>query len=364
LPLRNGGGFYDIVVAGENLENRNLVYLNALGEWVKADTSSWDMMPVVGITLGNITSGRRGSVLFDGYVGNASWAWTPGEELFCSSDGTVTSTAPLEARQRIGWAITSTLILLKREPLENIINWSNDLRNIYCHTRDLRCIQERKGDDWWTLDAHPAETKIDNFSSVMDLSGIPLSTLIASTPWYAAKVGAGTFLANEGTMQGMRITTGATTNNDNLLTDGDTTGTKRIWNITQYPTLHIHYRVPEVGDAGNMAFFIIFWEDANNYIGLRYDTNVDNKLRFVTKDGAGAGNEETTDLGTLDTDWHELNVKVLVTSVKFIIDGGTTYTHTTHIPNGNMASYIYLKTLENVAKKMDVSHLAITQKHV
>ena len=122
---RNGGGAFTLGNAGETLSSRDLVYLNASGEWVKADPSSWDSVPVVGLALANISNGKRGRVFLNGFVGDGSWAWTPGETLYCAADGTITSTAPAFARQTVGHAVSSNLILFERAPVENIIYWSN-----------------------------------------------------------------------------------------------------------------------------------------------------------------------------------------------------------------------------------------------
>lgn len=365
--LEEGSGFIlNDVKAGEDLETKKLVYINNMGRWKYADRDSLIDLPVSGITLQAIKNGLKGPVLVGwGIIGDPTWSFTPGAPLYASSTpGDIIENSITRYAQQIGYALETKKISFNVTPILNTINWSNNLRNTYCPVRDLRCVQIKKGGEWWTIDAKPAETKIDNFSSVMSFKGAALDVVIADTPWYASLTGGGTFRANEGVMQGMRVTTGAVNNNDCLLTDGDDAGTRRIWNKTSFPTVHFHYRIPEAGDAGSVSFLLILWEDADNYLGLRYDTSVDNKLRFVTKDGVGAGNEETTDLGILDTDWHELNVKILEGSIKFIIDEGTIYEHTTHIPDGDLAAYLYLKTLEGASKKLDLSHLALTQKHI
>jgi len=365
--LEEGSGFIlDDIQAGEDLETKKLVYIDSTGRWKYAERESLIQLPVAGITLQKMKNGLKGPVLVGwGLVGDPDWSFTKGASLYASSiPGEIIESDIARYAQQIGYAVETNKIVFNVTPILNSINWNNEIRNTYCPVRNLRCIQINKGGEWWTLDAKPAQIKIEDFSSLMSFKGKKsLDVVIANTPWYALKNGKGTFISNEGVLQGMRIKTGAVNNNDCLLTDGDDTGTKRIWNKTSFPTVHFHYRVPGVGDASSVTFLLILWEDANNYIGLRYDTSIDNKLRFVTKDGAGAGNEETTDLGTLDTDWHELNVKIISNSLKFIIDEDTVYEHTTHIPDGNMALYFYLKTLEGSAKKIDISHLIVTQKH-
>lgn len=109
---REGGGAYTDGVAGENLSARDLVYLNVTGEWVRASALEIADMPVVGIVIGAISSGDRGNIFLNGFIGDASWAWTPGSDIFAGSvPGALSQTVPeLAAGQRMGVAVTSTLI--------------------------------------------------------------------------------------------------------------------------------------------------------------------------------------------------------------------------------------------------------------
>jgi len=212
--------------------------------------------------------------------------------------------------------------------------------------------------EWWIIDSEPGETIKDNFNGIFDITGLGLATIISNYAYYAIKTGAGTITANTGPSAGVRLTTGATTNDDILITTGDNTGPAYTWNPLNTPWMHLHYRFPNAGDAANSYFLGAFYKDANNYIGIRYDTAVDTNLRFVTRSG---GVETLTVLGALDTDWHDIYVKFTATDVRLCQEGGGTFSHTTNIPSGNFTWYTYLKTLANAAKNYDVAHLVLTQ---
>ena len=90
--------------------DRDLVYPNASGEWVKADADSVNS-PVLGLSMGPLAVGIYGRILLDGFIGKASWAWTLGGTLYGSATaGEITQTPPTGVRQKVGYAVTSTLI--------------------------------------------------------------------------------------------------------------------------------------------------------------------------------------------------------------------------------------------------------------
>lgn len=109
---REGGGSYTQGIAGESLDARDLVYLNVLGEWVKASALEITEMPVIGIAIGEIPSGNRGRIFLNGFIGDASWAWTPGSDIFAGDTaGSLSQTVTeFSATQRMGVAVTSNLI--------------------------------------------------------------------------------------------------------------------------------------------------------------------------------------------------------------------------------------------------------------
>jgi len=92
---REGGGFVEVGVAGENLGAKKLVYRNVLGVWRLADSDAAATMPVIGMTIGAIPSGRRGNIFLQGFIGDASWAWIIGDEVYASqTPGELTQTLP------------------------------------------------------------------------------------------------------------------------------------------------------------------------------------------------------------------------------------------------------------------------------
>lgn len=357
---RDGSGFYEVGLAGETLGPRNLVYLNSSGVWVKADSNSYDTMPVVGITIGGIRSGQRGMILLEGFIGDSDWSWTPGAELYASNVAGGIVDTPFDARQIVGRAVENDLIYFKREPIESITYYTGTHRELWCLNRETHCIQVKKGTEWFAVRSDPAENIEDDFIGVFDLTALGIATIISDNAWYANKVGAGTFTANSGARSGMRITTGGTTNNANLFTNGDNSGSVYVWNQANQPHGNYKIRFPDAVD--NMKVLAVMYEDANNYFGIRYDTSVDANLHFITKDGVGAGNEEDTSLGAPDSDFHEVYFKMPTDgSVRFYYEGLANLTHTTHIPTGDLTFYVYVETLENDAKIIDISHFQINQ---
>lgn len=347
-------------IAGESLSSKDLVYLNASTLWVKADPSSYNTVPVVGMAMENIGSGLKGRILLEGFIGDATWSWTPMSALYASgTPGVITDTAPEEARQIVGRAVKSDLIYFKRESVQNFVYWNPTLRDVYGQSRGLRATQFLGGTQWFDIEARPAESVEDYFSGIFDLTALGIPLLLSQYPWYATKTGAGTFTANNGVNEGMRITTGSTINDLNLFAGGDNTGPKYVWNVTQKIHGHGHIKFP--GVKTNMKVMVVMYEDANNYFGFRYDTSIDANLHFITKDGVGAGNEEDTDLGAPDAAWHEVYWKTPPGEVRVYEAGFGNITHTTHIPTGNMTAYFYVETLDNVAKTFDFAHFLLNQ---
>lgn len=109
---REGSGFYENGFAGETLGDRKLVYRNSSGLWNLADSDDAAKMPSIGITVGNISSNKKGKVLTFGYIGDASWTWKEGNPIFTTSTpGELSQTAPSTGNQQIvGYAATSTLL--------------------------------------------------------------------------------------------------------------------------------------------------------------------------------------------------------------------------------------------------------------
>jgi parallel beta-helix repeat protein len=109
-----GSGWIVNEEAGENLGIHKLVYRNASGTWSLADADLAATMPVLGITMGAISIGRKGEILLWGYIGDNTWSWTAGDEIYASATaGELTQTIPAGAGdivQTVAVAITTLLI--------------------------------------------------------------------------------------------------------------------------------------------------------------------------------------------------------------------------------------------------------------
>ena len=349
-------------LASENIQNRDVVYIDSDESWSRASADSGTDLPVMGIALSTVTAGNHVDILLVGSIQHTDWAWTPGAALYLSdTPGALTETAPLAFRVKVGKAYRSNLIYFNPEPYENLVYWSDEHRSVYGPTGVAKADEVLAGGEWWTVNKSFGEGYTDNFNGIFDITGLGVASVISNYAYYATKVGAGTFLANTGASSGMRITTGALANNSNLIATGDATGIGGSWNPTQTVWMHLHYRFPNAGDAANSYFLGAFYRDANNYVGIRYDTAVDTNLRLVTRAAAA---ETLTVVGPLDTDWHEIYVKFATGEVRFCQDGGTVVVHTANVPVGNFAWYTYLETLANAAKNYDVSLLTVWQDRV
>ena len=112
-----GSGFKQIGTAGETLPARSLVYLDDSGTWSLADADIDTHMPVLGITVGAISSGKTGEVLLWGFIGYTSWSWTPGADLYVSTvAGELTETAPAgggDIVQPVAAVLSSAMILFQ-----------------------------------------------------------------------------------------------------------------------------------------------------------------------------------------------------------------------------------------------------------
>jgi hypothetical protein len=209
------------------------------------------------------------------------------------------------------------------------------------------------------MDATPSQTMLDNFTGLFDITGLGIPVIVGNYAYFAVKTGLGTFSTNNGPNEGMKITTGVVLNDDMLLTNGDGTASKYTWNPLNEIWMHMHYRFPAAGDAANVYSLLGLYQDANNYIGLRYDTTVDTNLRLVTR---AASAETLTVLGALDTAWHDIYIKFSAGEVVFTDGtGATVHTHTLTVPTGNFTWYTYLKTLTTAAKHVDIAHLTLVQ---
>ena len=136
-----GSGLYIRAIAGENLGNRKLVYLDITGTWSLADADAVASMPAVGLTMHAFTSGKPGWILTKGWIGLLTWTWIVGGAIYASTTpGELTQTKPSAQEypniQSVGIASTATQIRfdpgLKSDVLNDVVmmtdnNW-DDLR--------------------------------------------------------------------------------------------------------------------------------------------------------------------------------------------------------------------------------------------
>jgi len=102
-------------IAGEDIQNRDLLYIDSDETWKKADASSTMTMPASGIALSTVEMGKSVGVLIDGSIQHTEWNWTSGATLYAATaPGTITETAPPDPShliQIIGEAYRSNLIV-------------------------------------------------------------------------------------------------------------------------------------------------------------------------------------------------------------------------------------------------------------
>jgi len=90
-----GSGLITRGTAGENLAAHRLVYQGTNSRWYLADADAAATMPVIGLTLYFINSGQNGQILLQGYIGDSSWSYLVGREMYASTTpGLLTQTPP------------------------------------------------------------------------------------------------------------------------------------------------------------------------------------------------------------------------------------------------------------------------------
>lgn len=92
-PHRVGDGLILEGVAGEVLDNYDLVYLKA-GKWYKADRDTETTLPAYGMVLSDLPLNYKGRILLYGLVSNLAWAWVDGPIYLSSTPGGLTQTPP------------------------------------------------------------------------------------------------------------------------------------------------------------------------------------------------------------------------------------------------------------------------------
>ena len=107
-------GFWIWGIVGENVWNRDLLYLSGDETWMHSDASAAATMPARGVAMRNANAGETIGVLLIGTIYGANWSWTPGAALYASATvaGAFTEVAPAapNIRQRVGEAYHHNLV--------------------------------------------------------------------------------------------------------------------------------------------------------------------------------------------------------------------------------------------------------------
>ena len=150
-------------------------------------------------------------------------------------------------------------------------------------------------------------------------------------------VGAGSFPLLTGLHGGISSVTGVLLSDYCLMRGGGPAGVAYCYNVSEDINACFRFRLPNVGDLVNHVVLIGFQYDANNYIGMLYDSTVDANWRFVTRAAAAS---TPTIIVPGDTAWHTVYMVLSADSCKCIYDGAATVTHTTNIPANNLCIYL------------------------
>lgn len=112
---RTRSGQWILGIAGEDIQNRDLLYIDSNETWKRANANLATTMPAQGIALNTVESGKGIEVLIDGSIRGNDWNWTPGATLYtATAPGAITETAPSNPNhliQIIGEAYRSNLIV-------------------------------------------------------------------------------------------------------------------------------------------------------------------------------------------------------------------------------------------------------------
>jgi len=102
--------------------------------------------------------------------------------------------------------------------------------------------------------------------------------------------------------------------------------------------------------------------DANNRIRFDYDSGVGANWFIYCRDAGGA---QSQDFGIIvDTSYHVFRIECFPTGeLHYFIDGTETANSplSANIPTDYLQPYLYIQTLENLAKSMDIDYVYVRQ---
>ncbi len=129
--------------------------------------------------------------------------------------------------------------------------------------------------------------------------------------------------------------------------------------VTKQVTIEFHVKLTSEID---IEAWLGLWFDATHFIRFRFDDGAGNNWLIETDDGTGPTSADSGEVA--DTAWHIFRTEALPTGeVNFYIDGSLVANSPliTDIPTQHLQPYLYLETLINGAKTMDVGYIGIRQ---
>ena len=240
------------------------------------------------------------------------------------------------------WVQIGDEVLRRYDPRKNRVNWELLVGTTPMH---------------FVYNAIPCDRFEEDFHGVAD---VPLLNIVnGEQTWRATTpAGAGTFDMLDIIGGAIRITTGATNLDNNILENGDDGAARNPWDIDFDPNVHIRFRLPLAADLASLLMYIGLFRDANNYWLVRAATAVDNNFHIVSN---LAGVTTNVTLEALDNDWHDIYIKFDAATTTYVWDGGAETNWTTNLPTDRLRAYQMVQTLEDVAKHLDVAKWLILQ---
>ena len=276
----NGSGFTQIGTAGATLPARSLVYLDTNGQWQLADADTEAAMPVLGIAVGGIQSGKTGEILLWGFIASTDWSWTAGANIYASTvAGELTETLPTGAGdvvQPIAISLSSSMILFQGS-VSGTASESNTLEGSTAYV----------GVD---------QTK-DSFVNYFTCDGVADDVQINEAQAYAVALGGGTVEFEQGTytLADPIIPTGNRVwfkgQGVDTLIDGDGLATgEHAFHITGRDNISITNLSIQTEGGGGKTSHCILLEDGSDNFDI-------NNVFFADSDDAGIRIEGTSITG-------------------------------------------------------------------
>lgn len=117
------GAMLPVITAGEALSAGDAVYLKSDGKAYKAKADGMKQ-PCIGLVKADAAAGAQVSIRREGDFTDSSWSWTAGGNVYLSpsSAGELTQTKPARNVQLIGYALSSTCVIIERQrPTDEMI---------------------------------------------------------------------------------------------------------------------------------------------------------------------------------------------------------------------------------------------------